>query len=336
MSDILMRTKLNKEYRFELIIGQHPKLLKILKLVTQVADTQATVIVYGESGTGKELIAQALHNNSRRREYPFVPINCAALSDGLLESELFGHVRGAFTGAFEDKQGWFGCSNKGTIFLDEIHDMSSALQMKILRVLQAGEYSMVGSAEIKKSDVRIVVATNQDLEKRVMQNNFREDLFYRLNVIDMTLPPLRQRRSDIPLLIDFFLTQFGKKYNRKNQTLSVQALNKLCSYDFPGNIRELKNCIERLVVLAENDTIDEVNMPLNILKEDDVNGKQSPFKEAKQHAMEKFEREYINDCLKETRGNITHAAQNAGLHVTNFYIKLKKYNINPYQFKAAQ
>jgi transcriptional regulator with GAF, ATPase, and Fis domain len=211
-----LEAELRARCDFEAIVGHHPRLLEILKLVAQIADTDATVLIQGESGTGKELIARALHCNSRRQHHPFVPINCGALPENLLESELFGHVRGAFTGAVKNKLGWFERANGGTIFLDEISKMTPALQAKLLRVLQTGEYSPVGSAEIRHCDVRILAATNKDLQELINAGAFQEDLYYRLNVIDIMLPPLRDRRSDIPVLIQHFLRSLSEKYRKEN------------------------------------------------------------------------------------------------------------------------
>lgn len=323
-------------YNFDTIIGCHPQIVKILRLVAQVADADATVLIYGESGTGKELIAEALHYNSRRREKPFVPLNCGAFAENLLESELFGHVRGAFTGAVEDKQGWFGRADGGTIFFDEIQEMSQTLQIKLLRILQSGQYHKVGSTEFQNCNVRIVAATNKDLQELITKGGFREELFYRLNVIDLNLPPLKDRRSDIPKLVDFFLTMFCKQYEKGKIDLTDSVRDQLYAYDFPGNIRELRNLIERLVILDDCGIIDCTHLPEKVLCKQpskQASDRLAPFKEAKQSAIEEFERHYFVNCLKAAKGNMTRAASNAGIHVTHLYSKVKQYEIDPLLFK---
>ncbi len=332
-----LEAELRGKYHFESIIGHHPKIVEILKLVAQVANTNATVLIQGESGTGKELIARAFHYNSRRKEKPLVPINCAALPEHLLESELFGHVRGAFTGAIKGTAGWFERADGGTIFLDEVNDMSLALQVKLLRILQTGEYSRVGSTEIRHSDVRVVAATSQDLQTLVKEGKFREEVYYRLNVIDLWLPPLRDRKCDIPLLARHFLGLYGAKYGKQNLRLSSEAEVLLLAYDFPGNVRELENIIQRAVVLSEGEFIEPHHLPTSVYREWTASAlkekKSSTFKVAKQHAVEQFERDYIIDCLKSTRGNISRGAQVAGIDVKNFYEKMTKYGIDPHSFK---
>ncbi|MFQ6114992.1 MAG: sigma-54 interaction domain-containing protein, partial [bacterium] len=247
-----LETELRSRYRFDFIVGHHPKMVMNLKLVSQIADTDATVLIHGESGTGKELIARALHYNSKRQYNPFVTINCGALPESLLESELFGHVRGSFTGAIKDKPGWFECAHGGTIFLDEVSEMTPALQVKLLRILQTGDYSPVGSTETRKCDVRFVAATNKDLPALVHEGKFREDLYFRLNVIDIEVPPLRERKSDIAFLSEYFMSLYGAKYGKEKVQMAQETEQRLFSYDFPGNVRELENIIQRCVLLAEN------------------------------------------------------------------------------------
>lgn len=320
------------------IIGEHPKIVEVLKLAAQIADTRAIVLIYGESGTGKELLAQALHENSRRRDKPFVPLNCGAFPDALLESELFGYRRGAFTGAIKDKPGWLEQADGGTVLLDEIQEMSPALQTKLLRVLQTGEFSPVGSTVLKKCDIRVIAATNQNLAELVRKGDFREDLYYRLNVIDLTLPPLRERRSDIPLLIEHFLKIFSAQYGKPNLTISAHVHNILCNYDFPGNIRELKNIIERGVALTSGNIIETAALPSHVVEQNthfSLENRLSSFQEAKHLAIETFERAYLIACLKNARGNISRAAQTAGIHVTNLHLKIKKYHIDPHLFKTG-
>jgi len=330
---------LRDKYQFDAIVGHHPKMVQILKMVAQIANTEATILIQGESGTGKELIAHALHNHSCRKDKPFMPINCGALPANLLESELFGHVKGSFTGAVKDKQGWFERAEGGTIFLDEVSEMTSELQVKLLRILQTGEYSQVGSTEIRYCNVRIVGATNQDLQILVREGKFREDLYYRLNVIKIELPPLRYRKSDIPLLANHFLTIFSDKYEKSGLNLSRDAEVCLLVYDFPGNVRELENIIQHAVILADGKSIEPNHLPLGVNIEK-TNTKLKPplstFKVAKQRLIEKFEQEYIVDCLKATKGNISRAAETAGIHFTSFYSKMVKYGIAPYTFKQPK
>jgi transcriptional regulator with GAF, ATPase, and Fis domain len=332
-------TELRNRYHFESIVGHDPKMVAILKLVAQIADTDATVLIHGESGTGKELVARALHFNSSRKDKPFVPINCGALPENLLESELFGYVRGAFTGAIKDKTGWFECSAGGTIFLDEVNEMTPALQVKLLRVLETGEYSRVGDTQIRYGDVRVVAATNKDLQELVKAGKFREELYYRLNVIEIVLPPLRDRKGDLPFLVQHFLKCFAGKYHKENLRLSPDAEAMLWVYDFPGNVRELEHIIQRAAVLAEGEFIEPCHFPANLLGPGATaisKDKPSIFKIAKRQVIEKFEREYLMDCLRATQGNISHAAQMAGIDFKNFHIKMTKYGIDAHAFKMMK
>jgi len=309
---------------------------KILKLVSQVADSETTILIQGESGTGKELVAHSLHNNSSQKDKPFVAINCGALTENLLESELFGHVKGAFTGAINDKLGWFEKAHEGTIFLDELAEMSQSLQVKLLRLLQSGEYSKVGSTQVSFCEVRVIAATNKNLRKLVEKGKFREDLYYRINVITIDLPPLRERKNDIPLLVQHFLKKFNLSTNKNIKSLSQDAERILSNYDFPGNVRELENIIHRAVVLTEDQTIGPGHFPANIIPNfiaSQKDEKPVPFKIAKQRTMEKFEKEYLINCLGETKGNISRAAKKAGIHFKNFYAKIEKYGISASDYK---
>ena len=332
----VLEKELRNKYTFDAIIGNHDKMVDILKMVSQVADTNATVLIYGESGTGKELIAHALHFNSSRRDKAFVPVNCAALPEQLLESELFGHVRGAFTGAFKEKTGWFEYADGGTIFLDEVGEMSPALQVKLLRVLQTGEYSHVGSTEIRYCDVRIVAATNKNLQKLVNEGRFREDLYYRLNVIEIDIPPLRERLSDTPLLVQHFLEKYNALCGKQIRGLSARARSLLMTYDFPGNVRELENIIHRAVTLAEGKMIDPSHLPSRILQErrnETFSESTLTLTEAKRQAAEKTEKDFICQYLKRTSGHISFAAKIAGVDVGNFHRMMKKHGIDPGIFK---
>lgn len=331
-----LESELRIKYDFESIIGQHPKMLEILQLISQVADTDATVLIQGESGTGKELIARALHFNSSRKEKAFIPVNCAALPEQLLESELFGHVRGAFTGAIKDKAGWFERADEGTIFLDEVNDMSPALQARLLRILQTGDYSRVGTTEIQKCDVRVVAATCKPLHELVKSGKFREELFYRLNVVDICLPPLRERKSDIPLLIQHFLKIYTVKNKKPDLKISPEAESMLLNYDFPGNIRELENIIQRAIILATGSAIEQNHLPANIFRDgsDKISAVNLP--QAKRHTTEKVEKEIITTCLYYTSGHISKAAELAGVDRSNFHKLVKKYAIDPDQFKGTE
>jgi transcriptional regulator with GAF, ATPase, and Fis domain len=333
-----LESELRKKFQFDHIIGHCPQMINVLKIVTQVANTDATILIYGESGTGKELIARSVHYNSNRKENKFIPLNCGALPEQLLESELFGHTRGAFTGALKDTAGWFEAANGGTIFLDEVSEMSPALQVKLLRVLQTGEYSRVGSTEISKTDVRIIAATNQLLRDLVANNSFRNDLYYRLNVIDIELPPLRNRKSDIPVLAQHFLIKFCKTNHKNNVRLSNAAEACLLNYSYPGNIRELENAIQRAVTLVENDIIEPYHFPSSICKNKATLkiSSYSSLTEAKRKASEKAEKEYINDCLRATGGHVRNAAKMAGIDASNFHKMMKKHKIDYTEFKNPQ
>ncbi|HEX9973968.1 MAG TPA: sigma-54-dependent Fis family transcriptional regulator [bacterium] len=331
-----LEKELRGKYSLESIIGHHPKMVQILKLVSQVANTDATVFIQGESGTGKELIAQALHYNSSRKSKAFIPINCGALQENLLESELFGHVKGAFTGASADKAGLFERAHGGTIFLDEVSEMTPSLQVKLLRVLQSGEYFRVGSPEICSCNARIIAASNQNLHKLVMAGKFREDLYYRLNVINIELPPLRERKTDIPLLVQHFLNVYNAKTNRTVKCLSKKVETILQSYDFPGNVRELENGIQRAITLAEKDIIESHHLPEIMCHCYDISfSTQQPtsLTEFKRQAAERAEQEFIITCLEATEGHVSNAAKKAGINVSNFYKTMKKHGIDPHDFK---
>ncbi|HWT83989.1 MAG TPA: sigma 54-interacting transcriptional regulator, partial [Candidatus Methylomirabilis sp.] len=245
--NIYLQEEIRTEYNFEEIIGSSPALLAVLSKVEQVAPTDSTVLIYGETGTGKELIARAIHDRSARRHRPLVRVDCGAFSAGLVESELFGHVKGAFTGAVANKKGLFEIAHEGTVFLDEIGDLSPLIQVKLLRVIQEREFMRVGETQTVNVDVRLISATNKNLEQEVISGKFREDLFYRLNVVHLHMPPLRERREDIPLLAQFFLEKYSKDLGKNVRSISSYALDTLMNYNFPGNVRELENIIERSV-----------------------------------------------------------------------------------------
>lgn len=256
-----LKRELRRKYAYEGIVGKSEAMQKVYSLIEKVADSDSTVLILGESGTGKELVARTIHYNSPRREKPLIPINCGAIPESLLESELFGHEKGAFTGAYSTRIGRFEMANGGTLFLDEIGDMSPALQVKLLRVVQERQFERVGGAKTLKVDVRIITATNQDLDKAVAERKFREDLYYRINVIPITIPPLRERGEDIPLLINHFFDVFNKKKCKKIEGISDDAMSLLMCYPWPGNVRELENLIERLVILKREGVITVGDLP---------------------------------------------------------------------------
>jgi len=330
-----LANELRANYKFDHIIGSSPAMTKILQLVAQVADTDTTVLIQGENGTGKELIARALHYNSSRRDKPFVAVNCGAIPETLIESELFGHEKGAFTGAISRKQGKFELADGGTIFLDEIGEMTPAMQVKLLRVLQDGTFSPVGNAAEKQCDVRVIAATNRELKKMLAAKAFREDLYYRLNVINLTVPPLRDRREDLLLLIAHFL----KKYDKSNQSprLSRAAEQILLDYDYPGNVRQLENVMQRAVILCKGEWIEAQHLPedlqaAGIYHEADP---QAPttFQERKQRVIEKFERDELSRILTQTGGKVRESARMAGMDVKNFSEKLQRYGIKAEDYK---
>ncbi len=300
---------------FEGIITSSPKMLFVLDLVRKILDVPSSILIYGESGTGKELIARAIHFNSVRKERPFIAVNCAALNENLLESELFGYVKGAFTGAASDREGLFEAADSGTLFLDEVDAMSKNLQVKLLRVLQDGTFFRVGSARSASADVRIIAATNQRLEEAIKTKQFREDLYYRLNVIRIDLPPLRERAEDIPLLARYFLARFGKRMDKHFRKISDDAMKILQAYPWPGNIREMENALERASVVAEADEIRIGDLPLSITAQaEDLR---------QDWTLESVEREHIAKVLGLVGGNKKKAARLLGLDATTLWRKSK-------------
>lgn len=259
--NLLLKKQLKKKYRFEGLVGDSTGMQKVYEMIEKIADTESTVLITGESGTGKEMIAKTIHYESSRCNAPFIPVNCAAIPKDLLESELFGHEKGAFTGALNTRIGRFELANNGTLFLDEVGELAPHLQVKLLRVLQEREFERVGGIKTIKVDVRILAATNSDLEKAVKEGRFREDLYYRLNVIPLHIPPLRERRDDIPLLIDHFAVEFARKRKRQPLRFTKEAMNALVHYEWPGNVRELKNLVERLTILVNNDLVTINDLP---------------------------------------------------------------------------
>src|SRR6476659_289166 len=326
--NIQLKRALKQRYNFEHIVGKSEPMLKIFDLVAQVAPSRSTVLLQGESGTGKELIAKALHLNSPRRDRTFVPVNTGSMPPDLLESTLFGHVKGAFTSAIASKKGLFEIADRGTLFLDEIGTMSMDTQSKILRVLQDRKFMHLGGIHELQVDVRIIAATNVDLRQLVREGKFREDLFYRLNVISVDLPPLRQRREDIPLLVDFFLTRYSEENERHPRRITPETLRPLLAYSWPGNVRELENVIERAVVLSSGVEIGSELLP------DQIAGRGSPFplREHRMDAslfdiMEDCERHIIVDMLEKCNWNQTDAAERFHVPLSTLNQKIKRLNI---------
>ncbi len=322
---------LREKFKFDEIIGNSPQMVEILKTVADVADTDATVLIEGESGTGKEILARAIHFNSSRSKKPFVTINCAAIPETLLESELFGYEKGAFTGATQRKPGKFEIANGGTIFLDEIGEMSSLLQVKILRFLQSYEFEPLGSNRVKRSDIRIIAATNKDLLLMVKFGRFREDLYYRVNVINLKLPPLRERRLDIAPLAESFTRKFSEKLEKTIEGIDTEALNLLARYDFPGNVRELENIIERAVILAKSTLITKDDFPKNILNGSgdeskvEVPKNYQELKILRKKVVQEVEKKFIKNILEKNYNNISKAAKEANMHRMELQRLLKKY-----------
>ncbi len=324
--------EVKEKYKFEGIVGNSNAMLEVLKTTSHVCRTESTVLITGESGTGKELIARAIHYNSLRKNCPFVVINCGALPENLQESELFGHVRGAFTGAIRDKVGLFQQAQKGSILLDEIGETLPSTQVKLLRFLQDGEIRPVGGNKALHVDVRIIAATNENLEKAVELGRFRKDLFYRVNVIRIHLPPLRERREDVVMLVDYFLEKISAKLNKGKKTLSAESKYVMMRYDWPGNIRELQNTIERVVALSKNEVIqaDELMLPVEafagtpvVMQESD---KRKSFIVTTLAEQEKIA---IVDALNKYGGNQTKVSQVLGISTTTLWRKIKKYKIRP-------
>jgi len=317
---------------FENIIGNSKKMQNIYKLIKQIADKDSTVLIEGETGTGKELIAAAIFNQSKRNKEVFIPVNCGAIAETLLENELFGHEKGAYTGASAKKYGILEAANKGTVFLDEINNASKNVQIKLLRYLDTGEFIRVGGNKIISCNARILSASNQNLEQLVKYNTFREDLYHRLNVIKITLPPLRDRKEDIPDLVDFFLKTNNKKFNKKIK-ISKTCMRNFMNYNWPGNVRELKNLIHSLVLTSETDLIRPSQLPENLTRRYNFSDNIIPFKEEKNKVVSEFEINYLQNLLKGTKGNVLLASKKAGLNRKNLINKLKLYNIEPSLFK---
>ena len=316
-----LKEKIDEIIRPDNLIGDSLQMKKIYELVQTVAPTDTTVMIRGESGTGKELVAKAIHINSNRKYFPIIPVNCGALAETILESELFGHEKGAFTGAQFRRKGKFEMADGGTIFLDEIGSISIKMQIELLRVIETKQFNRVGGNELIKSDFRVIIATNEPLEELVKAGKFREDLYYRLNVFTIVIPPLRERRSDLPLLVDFFLKKFSTAMNKPIRSVSKEAMDFLVNYDWPGNVRELENAIERAMVVGKKDTIQVGDLPFHISSNhfDADNGSKS---------LSSMERKYILKILNENNWNISKSAQILEIDRVTLYNKISKYSLS--------
>lgn len=332
--NMLLKRELSAKNRVDEIVGNSSRMQEVFDMVHRVADSNATILLRGESGTGKTMVARALHHNSRRNGGPFVVVNCSALPETLLESELFGHEKGAFTGANTQKKGRFEIAAGGTLFLDEIGEISQSVQIKLLNVIQERTFQRLGGTEVLKADIRLVAATNRDLEKAVEEGEFREDLYYRLNVFPVYLPPLRERRTDILLLAEHFLDSYAKENKKNISRISTSAIDLLIQYHWPGNVRELQNCIERAVLICDSEAIQSIHLPPTLQTGEGGIPGDHPLSLAT--AVENFEKELIVDALKKTNGNQTRAAKllDTSLRIINY--KIHNYGIDPKQFKVRR
>jgi transcriptional regulator with PAS, ATPase and Fis domain len=327
LENLYLRKEIEREHGVEGIIGKSPKMKELFDLLRSVAETDMTVLIQGETGTGKELIARAIHYNSPRKPKRFVAINCGALSETLLESELFGHEKGAFTGATIQRKGIFEAADGGTLFLDEIGETTPSTQVKLLRVLQDGEFQRVGGTEPIKVDVRIIAATNQNLEGLVQKNRFRQDLYYRLNVFPLKIPPLRERSGDIPLLVSHFIDKAKKSLHKAVSGVSSQAMALLMAYPWPGNVRELENLIQRMMVVAKAELLDTKDLPQEILGKREMGAQPKDLKEIARESAELIEKHAILDALSKTKENVTQAAKILGISRATLQNKMKLYGL---------
>jgi DNA-binding NtrC family response regulator len=337
LENIYLRQELQEKYGFHNIVGKSKNMQEIYRIIAKVAMTDSTVLIYGQSGTGKEIIARAIHFNSPRREKQFVPVDCAVLSENLLESELFGHVRGSFTGAISTKPGLFEVADGGTVFLDEVGNISLAIQAKLLRVLQEREFTPVGGTKTKKVDIRLIAATNKDLEKLIKEETFREDLYYRLNIVPIYLPPLKERQDDIPLLSVHFLKKYAEEMGKTVKGFTPEAMERLMRYPWPGNVRELENVIERTIVMIENDEMVRVeHLILPGQQEKQELREHIPMtseelkeikKQIRERAVEEVEKAFVLSALERHNWNVTRAAEEVGMLRPNFQALMRKYNL---------
>jgi two-component system response regulator HydG len=328
--NIYLKEKIEERYEFSGIIGKSDKMKDIFEKIEIIAPTDTTVLITGESGTGKELVANAIHYNSPRKNEAFIKVSCAALPETLLEAELFGHERGAFTGAIKQKKGRFELAHKGTLFLDEIGEVTQAVQVKLLRVLQEREFERLGGTGTIEVDVRIICATQRDLKKEVQKGNFREDLYYRLNVVPVHLPALRDRKEDILLLMEHFLSMYARQMSKPMKGISIEAREFILKYDYPGNIRELENAVKRALTLSRDKEIQPWDLPedmCTICREGSKMGERLSYSEPLPTAMSLFEKQYISKVLEETKGNKTLASKLLGISRKTLWEKCKLYGL---------
>jgi len=326
-----LKAELRERFRPANIIGNSKAMQEVFDLIAQVARSDATVLIRGESGTGKELVAHAIHYNSSRADKPFIKVNCAALPETVIESELFGHEKGSFTGAIATRKGRFELANGGTIFLDEIGDLSPTTQIKLLRVLQEREFERVGGNETIRCNVRVIAATNRNLEQLMEKGSFREDLYYRLNVFPIHIPPLRERKSDIILLVDHFIEKYATLNHKKIQRISTPAIDLLMAYHWPGNVRELENCIERAVLLSTDEVIHSHHLPPSLQSAESTNTR---LHTTLQEALDNLERELILDALKSTKGNMAILVNHPGTTERIMGLRVQKHRIDPRVYRA--
>jgi DNA-binding NtrC family response regulator len=336
-----LRKEVNQKYAFGNIIGKNHKMQAIYELIQKVSNTDARVLITGETGVGKELVAKAIHFNSPRKNRPFVSINCGALAETLLETELFGHEKGAFTGAIRRKVGKFEYARGGTVFLDEVGDVSTGMQVKLLRVLQEKQLERVGGNQPVDVDVRIISATNQDIKEKINRGEFRIDLFYRLNVVHIHIPPLRERIEDIPLLVNHFIRQFNKTLNSNILKITNQALGQLMRHTWPGNVRELENALERAFVTTDGDIIESIMIPNDIQQRETsdtlpVADIDIPFKVARAMIEKRFEKSYIRAALKRYDGNVSKAAKETGINPRTLWRKIKEHELERTKFLSLK
>ena len=327
--NIILKERLGDRFDFSRIIARSAKMRGLVDTLSLVAPSDATVLIMGESGTGKEVVANAIHHNSPRAGHAFIKVSCAALPETLLESELFGHEKGAFTGALARREGRFQLADGGTIFLDEVGEMSTAVQTKLLRVLQEKEFQPLGGNRTVKVDIRVIAATNRDLEAEIRSGRFREDLYYRLNVVPIVLPPLRERKEDIPSLAEHFFSLYSSKSGKALKGITGKAMDLLVRYDWPGNIRELENCIERAVIMAREAAIVPADLPLVVQMLSPAEGKESP-EIPSGFSISEMEKALIIKTLAEMDGNRTRAAKNLGINRRTLQNKLREYGLNPH------
>ncbi len=342
-----LKSEVERRGGFGEIIGESPAMREVYDLISKVGPTDVTVLIQGESGTGKELVARAIHEGSPRREGPFVSMNCAALPKDLIESELFGHEKGAFTGASKERQGKFELAHRGTLFLDEIGDMSLETQSKVLRVLQERRFERLGGAKTIEVDVRVISATNKNLSEEIIARRFRQDLYYRIKVVDIPLSPLRERKEDIPLLVQHFIKRFNERHNKKIEGISPEAIRVLIVYNWPGNVRQLMNAIERSVVLAEGNILEKEHLSAELIEQGSEMSSQSSytlaegqwkseglsFQEAKRQMVRSFETAFLSTALKENRGNVTKTAAKLGMKRQSLQQKLGELGIDAMTFR---